>query len=95
MAKRLGADGYPIPETKKSDHFSVTCPICMSGDANMRVSKSNNWIVRCPTCVITLYLNSVQSINLFRGLQAVVNKDPSYQVEHTRRIVENAPDRGF
>ena len=94
MGKRLGADGYPIPEVKLKDAYKVTCPICISGDANMSVAKNENWIIRCPSCLITLYLNSVQSINLFRGFQKMINSDAAYQVEHTKRIVDNAPDWG-
>jgi len=94
MSKRLGADGYPVPEVQVRDSFKVTCPICVSGDASMRVAKNKNWIVLCPACLSILYLNSVQSINLFRGFQSMINNDPEYQVEHTRRIVESAPDWG-
>jgi len=94
MGKRLGADGYPVPEVKLRDAYKMTCPICMSGDANMTVTKTQNWIVRCPSCVIVLYLNSIQSINLLRGFQTTMNNNPEYQVEHTRRIVENTPDWG-
>ena len=94
MSKRLGADGYPIPEQQLRDAYKVTCPICVSGDANMRVSKNQNWVVRCPSCSIILYLNSVQSINLFRGFQKMINNDAAYQVEHTKKIVDNAPDWG-
>jgi hypothetical protein len=90
----LGSDGYPVPEVQRKNSYKVTCPICVSGDANMSVSKKGNWIVRCGTCSIILYLNSLQSINLFRGFQKVINDNPEYQVSHTQLIVENAPDIG-
>jgi hypothetical protein len=91
---RLGDDGYPVPEKPNNGTFKCSCPICMDGGANLSISKKNNWIVRCPTCSIILYLNSITSINLFRGLQRFIDVDPEHQVKHTAGIVRYAPDIG-
>jgi hypothetical protein len=90
----LGEDGFPIPQPKRTDRFLCVCAICMGADANMKVAKNGNWIVRCPTCKTILYLNDLTSINLFRGLQAFLNADPEHQVRHTTGIVAHAPDAG-
>jgi len=90
----LGEDGFPIPQAKKTDRFMCLCPICIGADANMKVAKSGNWIVRCPTCKTVLYLNDLTSINLFRGMQAFMNADPDHQVRHTAGIVSYAPNSG-
>jgi hypothetical protein len=92
----IGDDGFPIPSRKKltDDSFTCVCPICMSGDATMKVAKTGNWNIRCHNCKILLYLNSVTSINLFRGLQSFLNEDPEHQVRHTAGLIAHAPDEG-
>lgn len=95
----IGDDGFPIPKQiienkQKRGTFMCVCPICMSGDATMRVAKTGNWNVRCYNCKTLMYLNDVTSINLFRGLQSFLNADPDHQVRHTAGIVAHAPDEG-
>ena len=90
----LGKDGYPIPQTKDRHTFKATCPICIDGNTNIKIAKNGNWVVKCPSCSIILYLNSVTSINLFRGLQSLLNDNPEYQVMHAANVVKNAPDYG-
>jgi hypothetical protein len=90
----LGRDGYPVPQSKDRKVFKATCPVCIDGNANIRVSKSGNWIVKCGNCSVILYLNSITSINLFRGLQSLLDAYPEYQVSHVANIVRHAPDYG-
>jgi len=95
VAANLGPDGFPIPQVKKlTDRFACVCPICTSGNATMKVAKNGNWLVRCPSCVIHLYLNDTISINLFRGLQRVFNEDPAFQVAFAAKVVSKAPSEG-
>lgn len=92
----IGEDGFPIPSKKKTENGSYVCvcPICMSADGVMKVAKTGNWNVRCYNCKTLMYLNSVTSINLFRGLQAFLNHDPEHQVRHTAGLVAYAPNEG-
>ena len=90
----LGSDGYPRPMNTQKQSYKVTCCVCISGDAAMDVTKKQNWVIRCRACNCIIYLNSPSSINLFRGFQTLLNADPAYQITHTRKIVENAPDAG-
>jgi len=91
----IGKDGFPIPDVKKDlDRYTCVCPICMGANANMKVAKTGNWIVRCPSCSIILYLNDSISINLFRGLQTFLNNNPEHQVAHTTGLIAHAPDEG-
>ncbi|MHA1961405.1 MAG: hypothetical protein ACW99U_14380 [Candidatus Thorarchaeota archaeon] len=93
---RLAEDGFPVPVVNRlKTSYSCICPICTSADATMKVSKSGNWVVRCPRCVIILYLNDVTSINLFRGLQSYFATEPAAQVGHAAKLVEFAPDEGM
>ena len=95
MTVRLGRDGYPVPHTTKpKSSFSCVCPICMGADSTISVTKTGNWIVRCPSCCIVMYLNDVMSINLFRGLQKFLDEEPEHQVRHTSGILRHAPDEG-
>ena len=89
----IGEDGFPVPQktAKKLNRFSCICPICMSADATVKLAKSVNYIVRCPTCCINLYLNDSVSINLFRGMQRFYSANPEAQVEYTANIVSYAP----
>jgi hypothetical protein len=92
----IGDDGFPIPSKKKEGNgsYMCVCPICMNGDATMKVAKTGNWNVRCYNCKTLMYLNDVISINLFRGLQAFLNADPEHQVRHTAGLIAHAPDEG-
>ena len=92
----IGEDGYPIPkfDQKLKNKFICICPICVGANANLSVAKTGNWIVRCPSCSIILYLNDLTSINLFRGLQQFLDANPEHQVAHTAGIVQYAPDEG-
>ena len=91
----IGEDGFPIPKVKNAkERYTVICPICMGANANMKVAKNGNWIIRCPTCVSQLYLNDSVSINLFRGLQRFLNDNPEHQVAHTAGLISYAPDEG-
>lgn len=92
----IGDDGYPIPQTtlKAQEKFICICPICIGANARMSVAKTGNWIVRCASCSIILYLNDITSMNLFRGLQSFLEADPQHQVTHTTGIIQHAPDEG-
>ena len=92
----IGDDGYPIPQAtlKAQDKFICICPICVGANARMSVAKTGNWIVRCGSCSIILYLNDLTSMNLFRGLQSFLEADPQHQVAHTAGIIQHAPDEG-
>ena len=92
----IGSDGFPVPQEKKQAKgtYICICPICMSGDASMKVARTGNWNVRCYSCKTLMYLNSPTSINLFRGLQSFLNADPQHQVAHTAGIVSYAPNEG-
>ena len=93
---RIGEDGFPIPDDTKrvQNKFLCICPICQGANAHVKLAKSVNYVVRCPSCSIMLYLNDNLSVNLFRGMQAYFNAHPEKQVEHTRNIVAFAPDVG-
>jgi len=91
----IGDDGYPIPQVnRQKDRFACICPICIGATANMSIAKSGNWVVRCPSCTMILYLNDVTSINLFRGLQKLFTANPEHQIAHATGIVQHAPDEG-
>lgn len=95
MAEKIGPDGFPVPQVKQArDRYSCVCPICTSGLATMKVAKNGNWLIRCPSCVILLYLNETTSINLFRGIQRVFNEDPDFQVAFAAKVVSKAPSEG-
>lgn len=94
-AEKIGPDGFPVPKVKQvSDRYACICPICTSGNATMKVAKNGNWLVRCPSCVLMLYLNETTSINLFRGIQRVFNENPEFQMNFAAQVVAKAPVDG-
>ena len=94
-AEKIGPDGFPVPKVKQvSDRYACICPICTSGNATMKVAKNGNWLVRCPSCVLMLYLNETTSINLFRGIQRVFNENPEFQMNFATQVVAKAPVDG-
>jgi len=94
MIGKIGKDGYPIPKVKDTGRFSCLCIICLGATATLKEAKSGNWIVKCPSCSTITYLNSITSINLFRGFQAYMENNPQNQVLHSQGIIEHAPNEG-
>ena len=98
MRKRMGMgkDGFPIPKPNQQmlNRYTCLCPVCIGANATMTVAKNANWVVRCPTCQIILYLNDITSMNLFRGFQKFFDNDPEHQVAHTAGIIKYEVKKG-
>ena len=71
----IGDDGYPIPQPtlKAQDKFICICPICVGANARMSVAKTGNWIVRCGSCSIILYLNDLTSMDFNLSSKQTLN----------------------